>query len=152
MATPWVTVSAAALNHTKAAAIVAALRSAAKAQGQSDPVDAMIADTVAEIRLALQSGGVHGDGEAADTVPPSLLRMACRLVIWEAKGRLEMDREFDEMDHREDLRRLALMREGKYAVETPESESGEMASGGSGAEVVQSRSRDATRQKLSGLL
>jgi hypothetical protein len=148
----WISISDEQLNSAKMAPLIEALRTAALASGQDDPVDVIVADVVGEIRTAIATGGMAVDGASAVTIPPSLLRLAGRLILWEAKGRLELDRAFDESDHREDLRTLERLRMGKQAVEVPESAEAAEVSSGVSVVVAASRTRVATRTGTDGLL
>jgi hypothetical protein len=51
----WVTITTDDLNDTKVAALVDALRTAALAVGQDDPVDEIIADVISRIRAEVAS-------------------------------------------------------------------------------------------------
>jgi hypothetical protein len=148
----WTAITEDNLNTSKLAPLVEALRESALATGQADPVDAIVANVVVEVRKAIAAGGVVVDSASAVTIPPSLMRMACRLVLWEAKGRLEIDRSYDESDHREDLRTLERLRNGKEAVEPPDEGEVQELSTGVANVVVASRDRVATRAKLDGLI
>lgn len=148
----WIAITAEMLQHTKVAALVDALRSAALGEGESDPVDDIAADVVAEIRTAIATAGGSVDASGEDTVPPSLVRMACRLILWEAKGRLELDRTMDEMDHREDLRRLDRVRQGKELVEQPDEAETLPVMGGAAVVIGEQRTRVANQGGLNGLL
>lgn len=152
MAKDWVEVTEAAMNNTRAAALVEALRTAALAEEQADPVDELIGDIVNEVRSAIAMGYGISDAASATSVPASLLRMVSRMVIWEAKGRLELDRAFDEPDHREDLRRMDRLRSGKEPLVQPdEVESAPVASAAAVA-IAGSRVRVANQGGVDGLL
>jgi hypothetical protein len=148
----WVAITDEQLNSQKLAPLIEALRTAALGDEQTDPVDVMVGDVVREIRKAISAGGVEVDAVSVSTIPPSLLRMAGRLILWEAKGRLEMDREYDREDHREDLKTLERLRMGKEPVEPPTNAETVDLSTGVGVAVAGSRTRVATRQGLDGLL
>ena len=140
------------MQHTKVGALVDALRTAALGEGEGDPVDDITNDMIAEIRTAIATAGGSVDAEADNTVPPSLVRMACRLILWEAKGRLELDRTMDEMDHREDLRRLDRIRQGKELVELPEAAETLPVMGGAAVVIGEQRARVANQGGVDGLL
>ena len=148
----WIAITDDDLNDAKLAPLVEALRSSALGSGQADPVDAIVGKVVTEVRKAIAAGGVAVDSASALTVPPSLVSMTCRLVMWEAKGRLELDRDYDKDDHREDLKTLERLRKGDEAVEPPDAGEVQELSTGVANVVISSRERVATRQNLSGLL
>ena len=148
----WVSITDDQLDSQRMSPLLEALRSAALASGQDDPVGVIVGDVVLMIRTAIAAGGVNVDAAAADTIPPSLVRLAGRLVLWEAKGRLELDRAYDESDHRVDLKTLERLRKGDEPVEPPATGEVLEVSSGSGVEVVTRRERVATRANLDGLM
>lgn len=87
----WTTITTADLQASKLAPLMSALRTAAIADGQSDPVDAIkltVIDRVRRMISACQSNQVDED---TTKIPQSLKALACRMIIREAKDRLEIE-------------------------------------------------------------
>lgn len=148
----WITITADDIDDTKLAPLVAVLRSAALAEGQGDPVPELLATVVQRVRLEIAAGGHVVSADAAK-VPPSLKRLVARWAVWDAKGRLEQEpSEQEKTDHRDDLAFLRRIAAGDLGVEMPDDPVTPQVTGGPGMEVVESRGREATRAKLSGLL
>lgn len=87
---PWISITSSDIAAAKMAPLVSALRTAALADGQSDPVVEITANVVSRIRRKIAAcAGNRVDADAA-TVPASLKSLACRLILIEAKNRLEI--------------------------------------------------------------
>jgi hypothetical protein len=117
----WTPITEADLNAVKMAPLMAALRTAALAEGQTDPVEAIVATVVDRVRrkiAACATNRVDADGA---TVPRSLLSLACRMVVREAKDRLEMEMSETEREAwRVDERELNDIAACKLPVELPD--------------------------------
>lgn len=149
---PWVAITEQDLNDARMGALITALRSAALGAGQTDPVDSLLGKIVKQVRDAIAFGYGSIDGAASDTVPDSLVLLVCRLALWEAKGRLELDRTFDESDHREDLRALERIRAGKEPMEMPETAATAEIAGTAAVVIGGKRKRVADQGGVDGLL
>lgn len=116
----WITPSSADLEDRMAGAEVTALRTAALATGQSDPVPDLILSVTREVRGYVSAGGFQvGTG---NTIPDELLDAACAILRHRAStrlpgsGMLDVDRirEFDAANTL--LREVAA---GRFVVSTP---------------------------------
>mgnify|MGYP001627323927 CR=1 FL=1 len=92
----WITITEGDLLKTKMAPLMNALRTAALEPGQEDPVTATVADVIVRIRNKVATCATNKVDANTDTIPASLKALACRLVIVEAKSRLEIDLTEDE--------------------------------------------------------
>jgi len=93
---PWTSITITDLNASKLAPLVSALRTAALASGQSDPVDEIKATVITRIRNKVSTCATNKVETDTTTIPASLKALACRMIIREAKGRLEIDLTEDE--------------------------------------------------------
>jgi hypothetical protein len=119
---PWVSLTLADLNTAKAAALVDALRTAALAEGQADPVPEIIECVVTRIRAEIAGGGRTVLDADTTTVPKSLKSLALRMVLREGQSRLNAlgalplsDDEIKEWD--QDIRYLERIAKGDITVE-----------------------------------
>lgn len=126
-AIPWTTLTDASLNTAKAAALVTALRSAALAESQPDPIPEIISDVVARIRMEIEAGGKTVLSADVAKIPPSLKRLGLRMVLREGQSRLNalggLPLSEDEVrEAKEDLRFLERIADprGSLTVETPD--------------------------------
>jgi hypothetical protein len=118
---PWRAITAADLNAAKLAPLVSALRTAALAEEQADPITAITATVVARIRSKIAACSANQVDSDSSKIPESLVALACRMILREAKDRLEMEMTETEkqawhVDER-DLRDIALC---NLPVEQPE--------------------------------
>lgn len=134
-----------------------AARTAALAPGQVDPMPGAIADTVAEIRAAIQTCQRNSVSSDATTVPPEWVKWACYLIAAALQTRLAGALKLDEDQKKQIERaeeRLDEVRNCKLAVTAP-SEALETASvqRAGGASVVEADAsvRTTTREQMSGL-
>lgn len=117
----WTTITEADLLARKMAPLMRALRTAALATGQSDPVDEISADMVQRVRTKIASCATNTVDEDATTVPVSLKALVCRMIIREAKGRLEMPLTEDERKQMDvDERDLTAIAACNLVVEQPD--------------------------------
>lgn len=119
----WITLTVADLNTAKAAALVSALQTAALGVGQTDPMPEMITDVITRIRQEIAAGGRTVLDADASKIPPSLKRLALRMVLREGQSRLNAmgaaplsDDERKEWD--KDDRYLERIARGDITVET----------------------------------
>lgn len=118
---PWSPITEADLLARKMAPLLNALRTAALASGQEDPVDAVIPDVVARIRTKVASCATNLVDSTAGTIPDGLKALACRMIIREAKGRLEMELTEDERTQQTiDERELTAVARCELVVDQPE--------------------------------
>lgn len=118
----WITLTVAQLSTAKAAALVAALQSAALGAGQADPVPEIMSGVTDRIRMEIAAGGRTVLDADATTLPPSLKSLALRMVLREGQSRLNAlgalplgDDEKEEW--RQDVRFLERIAKGEITVE-----------------------------------
>ncbi|MBI5689254.1 MAG: hypothetical protein HZC55_04095 [Verrucomicrobia bacterium] len=121
-AVAWTTLTVADLPVGKAAALVAALQSAALGEGQPDPMPGIVAGVVTRIRAEIAAGGCTVLDADPEKIPPSLKPLALRMALREGQSRLNVagaleltDQEREEW--RQDVRYLERIAEGRITVE-----------------------------------
>lgn len=124
MPTSWITLTPEQLDTAKAAALVAALRTAALGENQPDPVPEIITNVTARIRMEIAAGGRTVLDADATKLPPSLKSLGLRMVLREAQSRLNaasaMPLGEDEREEwRQDVRFLERIAKGDITVEEP---------------------------------
>lgn len=118
---PWLPITEEALLARKMAPMLNALRNAALADGQDDPVEAVIPDVVARIRSKVASCATNRVDADTATIPAGLLGLACRMVIREAKARIEIPLTEDERNQAvTDERDLTAIARCELVVEQPD--------------------------------
>jgi len=117
----WSAISIDDLNDAKAAALVAACRTAALGDGQADPVPNIIANVTSRIRAEI-SGCANNTLDADTTkIPNDLKSLAARIVMREAMSRLQQSLNDDEREEqRNDLRYLERIARCEVPVATPD--------------------------------
>lgn len=118
----WIAITIDDLPVAKAAALVAALQTAALGDGQSDPTPEIIGNVTARIRMEIAAGGRTVLDADATKLPPSLKSLAVRMVLREGQSRLNAagalplsDDERKEWD--QDVRFLERIARGEITVE-----------------------------------
>ena len=86
----WIPITAADLNATKLAPLVSALRGAALADGQTDPVVEITQEVIDRVRRMIAACRKNLVDPDPTLIPPSLKSLACRMIIRAAKDRLEI--------------------------------------------------------------
>lgn len=127
-AIPWTTLTLADLPVGKAAALVAALQTAALGDGQPDPMLMVVAGVVTRIRAEIAAGGRTVLDVDQTKIPPSLKPLAMRMALREGQSRLNVGGGLDLTDDerqewKEDIRYLERIARGDITVEastTPE--------------------------------
>lgn len=115
---PWITITEADLLKTKMAPLVSVLRSAAIDPGQDDPVEAITSDVISRIRNKVSTCATNKVDATTTTIPASLKALACRMILREAKGRLDMDLTEDERRERDiDERELTAVARCELVVD-----------------------------------
>ncbi len=117
----WSAISIDDLNDTKAAALVAACRTAALGDGQADPVPNIISNVTTRIRAEI-SGCANNTLDADSTkIPNDLKSLAARIVMREAMSRLQQSLTDDEREEqRNDLRYLERIARCEVPVAAPD--------------------------------
>lgn len=147
----WITITAADLDDTKIAALLEATRTAALASGQADPTSEIIAGVLARVRAEVQGCARNSVDADPTLIPPSLRRLACRMVVFELMGRLQVELTEDERaERRADLRYLERVAACEVPVEPPSTPTS-TAQAGTHVSVANAPERLATRQTLRSL-
>lgn len=120
----WITITMADLPADKAAALVAAMQTAALGDGQADPMPAKISRVITRIRQEIAAGGKTRLSADATKIPPSLQAIAVRMVLREGQSRLNavgaLPLSDDEREEwRQDTRYLERIAKGDITVEEP---------------------------------
>lgn len=145
----WVTITEADVQTRLAGAELSSYRSAAKAQGQVDPLPEIISNVVAEVRghIAACERNTLGDGE---TIPEKLMHTALALIRYRLITRLPLtvseERKEEYRDATELLHRVA---DCKFAVEEPETASDDEVIASSSPSFTE-RTRNFTRADQDG--
>lgn len=121
-ALPWITLTLADLPVAKAAALVAALQTAALAEGQADPMPAIMAGVTTRVRAEIAAGGNTVLDADATKLPPSLKAIAVRMVLREGQSRLNAAcalplSDDERLEWKDDVRYLERIAEGRISVE-----------------------------------
>lgn len=148
----WVTITTDDLEDTKVAPLVEALRTAALGASQDDPVEEMIATVVARIRAEVAGCSRNLVDSDTTKIPADLKRLACRMVVFEMMGRLQLPLNEDERDERrQDVRYLERISRCEVPVATPDSAAAPEVQQAGGFEQVGTTTRQATRRTMRGL-
>lgn len=116
----WISITEEDLNATKMAPLMRSLRTAAIAVGQSDPVVEITATVVERIRRKIAACRTNQVDTDTATIPTSLKSLACRMIVREAKDRLELDLSDTEKEAwRVDERELDKIASCDLPIETP---------------------------------
>jgi hypothetical protein len=147
----WITITEADVVPKLSAPEIAAMKSAALQVGQANPLAAVIAQVVLEIRgyVAACQGNVLGDGQ---TIPDELLGAAVSRIRFELATRLPAEL-LNEDRRRANDNALTLLRDVaacRFALVQPATAAADQP-GGPAVTVVSSTTRRATRDKLAGL-
>lgn len=154
--TIWIPITEADVQGQLLNVQLAALRTAALAPGQTDPLTSAIAKVTRTVRLAVESCPSYAVSSVENTIPPCLLAEACWLVIELVQTRVAVLRLTEDQVRQIEAARGLLMKVAgcKWAVEKPGSPlSPASAQRGGGASVVavDETVRTATRGQMDGL-
>lgn len=148
----WLTITEANVLSKLSAPELAAMKTAALASGQANPLTEAIADVVREVRgyVAACSGNTLGEG---DTIPDELLGAAINRIRYELATRLPVASLLT--DARKEANRDAVALFGRVAACTfriiPPTTAAAAQAGGPAVQVVSTTTRQASRSHLSGL-
>lgn len=148
----WNTLTEAKFLQHCTGAEATAIKTAALASGQADPLADTLAKVVQEVRGYIAAHQQNALGEGV-TIPDELENAACAIARYRAFNRLPVKSLLTETRITEYKDALALLRDvaaGRFAIEQPVTVSDQV-TGGPGVEIVSSTTRRATRAKLSGL-
>jgi hypothetical protein len=150
----WTTITEAYVLTKLTGAELTALKTAALATGQDNPLPEVITQVVAEVRgyVAGCANNMLGEGE---TVPSELLGAALARIRFELAGRLPVATLLTEDRRTANTNAITLLRDVMrcdFKIIPPETaaDADEQAAGGA-AEVISTTTRRATRDKLDGL-
>jgi len=148
----WIPITVDNLYDTKVAALVDACRTAALAQGQTDPTSRDIQSCIDRIRAEVSGCRTNQVDSDLTTIPKSLLDLACRMIIRKMKGRLEIElttQEMREWDSDESyLKRIQL---GAVPVDQPDAPVVAPVEPRSNIQIASKNKPRATRQSMNGL-
>lgn len=148
----WITLTEARFLHHCSGAETNAIKTAALATGQAEPLTDMLAKVVQEVRGYVGAHGANQLGEGS-TIPQELEAAACAMARYRALNRLPIKSLLTETRVSEYKDALQLLRDvaaGRFAIEQPATASTQVITG-PGIEVVTSTTRRASRENLSGL-
>jgi hypothetical protein len=115
----WTSITTTDLNNAKLAPLMSALRTAALADGQGDPVDAIKITCVDRLRRMISACRTNQVDEDSTKIPQSLKALACRMIIREAKDRLEIELTTTETEQwRVDEKELLAISRCEIPIET----------------------------------
>ena len=149
----WVTLTEAKFLQHCTGAETTAIKSAALATGQGEPLTDTLARVVQEVRGYVAAHAQNTLGEGA-TVPQELEAAAIAIARFRALNRLPTKSLLTDtrvQEYRDALAQLRDVAAGRFALEQPASQSAQVIPGGGAVEVASSTTRKATREKLSGL-
>lgn len=148
----WLQITEALVVSKLSGPETAALKSAALATAQSDPLAEVIGQVVAEVRGYVGACASNTLGEG-DTIPSELLGAAISRIRFELATRLPVASLLTEDRRAANSNALTLLRDVaacKFAVLSPTTAAAQQA-GGPAVQVVSSTTRQASRSRLSGL-
>lgn len=153
---PWIPITAETVANRLAAAEFAALTTAAKSVSQTSEsiLAAAVASVTAEVRgyVAACRHNVLGP---AGTIPEELESAALALVRRHLASRLPVKALFDELRQKEAEDALTRLRDTaacKFAIVPPETPAPEnQQASGPSVQLINSRERQATRERMNGL-
>jgi hypothetical protein len=118
----WIQIIEGDLNDARSAPVILAAQTTVLAQGQADPLPALIDKVTQEIRGVVGfSGKYNMDGASLTTVPLNLKDMAVSKIVRLAKQRLNMPwQPADTDDEKTYQARLNSLRDGRWPVDIPD--------------------------------
>ncbi|MEO0510555.1 MAG: hypothetical protein AAF065_11925 [Verrucomicrobiota bacterium] len=154
MSKAWIVLTTADINDYLVGAQANALRTAALATGQEDPLAEAIVDISAEIRNNIRACSSNVLSATEGSIPPELKRHACALIIEAAQPRIKLKLSDDQKDAAENARKLMLrIASCNYPISEPIDPQTQPTDQGSGNrfQVASSRPRIAKGSDLDGL-
>jgi phage gp36-like protein len=148
----WITLTEAQFLTQLTGAETSALKTAALAAGQGEPLTETLRKAVQLVRGYISGNSANKLGEG-DTIPQELESAAIAIARYSAINRLPVKSLLTEgrvNEYRDALSLLKDVAAGRFKIEQPATPSTQIISG-PGVQVVTSTCRKATRQKLSGL-
>lgn len=148
----WTPITPDDLNDSAVAQLVVALRTRALADDQDDPAPRIIADTVREVRRKIASNRQNKTDADTATVPASLRRLTVDLVLFELKGRLQIELNEDERAklkaHGRTLDRIAS---GEDVIDEADAPAAPAVQGTGGSPKISHAGADKRRRRRKGL-
>jgi phage gp36-like protein len=152
MSTAWIVIVASDLDDYLVAAQMEAIRTAALGSGQTDPFARVMPDVAQRIRAEIEACATNSLSATVNSIPPSLKRHACALIIEAMQPRILLplteDQQQAAKDAKEWLKRIA---ECEIKVEVPPDPIESTFQQAGQIEVVRKTDRVATRETMGGL-
>ena len=148
----WITITLDDLSTAAPGKLVEALRTKALAVAQDDPAPQMILDIVAEVRRKIASNRKNLWNFDPATIPASLKRLTIDLVIFELKGRLQIELTEDERNkQRRHERTLDRIADGTDAIDSADTPAAPATQSGTGTPTISTTGAAERRSARSGL-
>jgi len=117
----WIPITIDDLNDAKVSALVDAARSAALAEGQTDPAPRVIARVVSRIRAEIKGCATNKLDSDPTTIPEDLSDLAARMIVRRLQGRLNISLSDDEKtEQKDDLRYLERIAACSVPIAAPD--------------------------------
>lgn len=148
----WISISVEDLEDAKVAALVTALRTKALGDSQDDPSERIIQDIVTDLRRKIASCRNNQVDSDESTIPASLKPLACDLIVYRLKNRLEIELTEDERairrSHERTLDRIASCED---VIEQPDTSAVPAVQSTAGTPSIDNTAAACRREKRSGL-
>lgn len=148
----WITLAESDVQARLAGAELTALKTAALASGQTNPLTPIIAQVIQEVRGYVAACGNNRLGEGS-TIPQELENDALAIIRYRLATRLPVSSLLNDArkeEYRDALRKLERVADCRFRIEQPAVVSDQVIAGPA-IEVAGSTTRKATREKLTGL-
>jgi len=148
----WPSITIDDLNDAKVAALVDALRTAALAEGQTDPSPRIIQSVVSRIRAEVKGCAKNLLDADITTIPNDLKDIAVRMILRKMKGRLEIPLTEDEVrEMKDDVRYLERVSACAVPVDQPDNPVEGETQAVSGTPMIQQKHRRFSHRRQEGL-
>lgn len=148
----WTTITAADLNDTKMAPLMSALRTAALAEGQGDPVDALKVTCIDRVRRMISACRTNQVDADSAKIPQSLKALTCRMIVREAKSRLEIELTTSETEQwRVDEKELLAISRCELPIETSDNAAAPPVQNTQPGPTIKARKKQFGRDQQSGV-
>jgi len=145
----WVTITVEDVKSRFAIDELQALQEEQVGDGQADPIEELIAETVDLVRGYV---GVHNSLGDGDTIPAKLRSIVLNIIRYEALNRLGQEATEDRKEsYKQAFAVLKLVKDGQFTVAEPEVVDTEEASGKPAPLISSSRSRTLGRSWEDGI-
>lgn len=152
----WVTVDATDLDTYLTGLKTDALRTAALAEGQTDPFPEAMADVVNRMRNKIKSRLNNRVSATANSIPPELKTAACWLILEVMNARVGLSRSIALTEDQKALikkyeKDLEDVVSGDFVISLPPDPEGSDIQTGGNARVITSSTRRVTQRTMNGL-